>query len=145
MLDVSKIEAGKLEIAHSSTNLCALVTRTVDFWRAQASNKGLVLHVDCSGAQESTLMVDAGRVRQIIGNLISNAIKFTDAGTVTASLSTHEARDGRVEITLSIIDTGPGVPDALAETIFAPSSRRQAMPAAAARVWAFSSRAGLHA
>lgn len=120
MLDVSKIDAGKLDITHSPTNLCALVTRTVDFWRAQASNKGLVLQVDCGSADDGALMVDAGRVRQIVGNLISNAIKFTDTGTITASFSTHETRDGRVEISLSIIDTGPGVPDALAETIFAP-------------------------
>ena len=97
-----------------------LVNRTIDFWRAQASNKGLVLQVDCSGADQGPLMLDAGRFRQIVGNLISNAIKFTDAGTVTAKLSTYAARNGRVEIALSVIDTGPGVPDALAETIFAP-------------------------
>ncbi|MDP3494039.1 MAG: response regulator [Hyphomonadaceae bacterium] len=120
MLDVSKIDAGKLEIVNSSTDLAALVSRTVDFWRAQASNKGLALEVDCTQAQDGPLMIDAGRVRQIVGNLISNAIKFTDTGTVTASLSTHSVRNGRVEIALSIIDTGPGVPDALAETIFAP-------------------------
>ncbi len=120
MLDVSKIDAGKLEIALSPTDLSALVTRTVDFWRPQASNKGLDLKVDCSEANASSLMIDAGRVRQIVGNLISNAIKFTDAGSVTARLSTHDARDGRVEVLLSVIDTGPGVPDAVAETIFAP-------------------------
>ena len=120
MLDVSKIDAGKLEIVNSSTDLSALVSRTVDFWRAQASNKGLTLHVDCSDADDGPLMMDAGRVRQIVGNLMSNAIKFTDTGTVTAKLSTYAARNGRVEIALSVIDTGPGVPDALAETIFAP-------------------------
>lgn len=120
LLDVSKIEAGKLEIVNSSTDLSALVNRTVDFWRAQASNKGLALQVDCSDADAGPLMLDAGRFRQIVGNLISNAIKFTDAGTVTAKLSTHAARNGRVEIAFSVIDTGPGVPDALAETIFAP-------------------------
>jgi len=120
LLDVSKIDAGKLDIVQTSTDVSALVTRTVDFWRAQASNKGLTLRVDCSNAQDGPLMIDAGRVRQIVGNLMSNAIKFTDAGTVTARLSTYAARNGRVEIALSVIDTGPGVPDALGETIFAP-------------------------
>ncbi|MBK8837590.1 MAG: response regulator [Hyphomonadaceae bacterium] len=120
LLDVSKIDAGKLEITNSATDLCALVTRTIDFWRPQASNKGLILRVDCGGADAGPLMVDAGRVRQIVGNLVSNAIKFTDTGTVTAILSTYQSRDGRIEIGLSVIDTGPGVPDALAETIFAP-------------------------
>jgi CheY-like chemotaxis protein len=65
-------------------------------------------------------MVDAGRVRQIVGNLLSNAIKFTDSGSVTASLSTYDLPDGRADILISVIDTGPGVPDAIAETIFAP-------------------------
>ena len=120
LLDVSKIDAGKVDISYSATDLCALVTRTVDFWRPQAGNKGLALEVNCNGAEGSALMVDAGRVRQIIGNLISNAVKFTNTGTVTVILTTHDARDGRAEIALSVIDTGPGVPDALAETIFAP-------------------------
>lgn len=120
LLDVSKIDAGKLDITYSPTDVCALVRRTVEFWGPQASNKGLTLTVDCSEADASVLMIDAGRVRQILGNLVSNAVKFTDHGSVTARLSTHESRDGRVEVALSIIDTGPGVPDALAETIFAP-------------------------
>lgn len=120
LLDVSKIEAGKLEIAQSATDVSELVKRTVDFWRPQASSKGLVLKFDGDTADTGPLMIDAGRVRQIVGNLISNAIKFTDTGTVAAILSTHEAGNDRVEIGLSIIDTGPGVPNALAETIFAP-------------------------
>ncbi|MDP3739866.1 MAG: response regulator [Hyphomonadaceae bacterium] len=120
MLDVSKIEAGKLEISPSPTDICTLVTRTVDFWRPQASNKGLVLNVDSSGAEIGAFMIDAGRVRQIVGNLVSNAIKFTDTGSITTIITTNEGRDGRVEALISVIDTGPGVPDAVAETIFAP-------------------------
>lgn len=120
LLDVSKIDAGKVDISYSATYLRALVKRTVEFWRPQAGSKGLALEVDCNGAEGSALMVDAGRVRQIIGNLLSNAIKFTNTGTVTVVVTTHDARDGRAEIALSVIDTGPGVPDALAERIFAP-------------------------
>lgn len=120
MLDVSKIEAGKLEISLAPNDLCALVTRTVDFWRPQASNKGLVLNVDSSGAEGGAFMLDAGRVRQIVGNLVSNAIKFTDTGSITTVITTNELRDGKIEALISVIDTGPGVPDAVAETIFAP-------------------------
>lgn len=120
LLDVSKIEAGKLEIAQSPIDVNDLVKRTVDFWRPQAGSKGLVLKFECDTDKAGALLIDAGRVRQIVGNLISNAIKFTDAGTVTAILSMHEAGNDRVEIGLSVIDTGPGVPNALAETIFAP-------------------------
>ncbi|HEX5006504.1 MAG TPA: response regulator, partial [Hyphomonadaceae bacterium] len=120
LLDVSRIEAGKLEIQPSPTNLKLLVARTVDFWRPQASDKGLALKVDCDQASAGTFMVDGGRVRQVLGNLLSNAIKFTDTGSVTATLSTHDLPSGRTEILLSVIDTGPGVPDAVAEAIFAP-------------------------
>lgn len=120
LLDVSKVEAGKLEISPTPTDLVALLTRTIDFWRPQASHKGLDLKVDCSQAQSGTLLVDSGRVRQIIGNLISNAIKFTDAGAVTATLSTHDTREGQVEVLISVVDTGPGIEDSAAETIFAP-------------------------
>lgn len=120
LLDVSKIDAGKLEITPAPTDLPGMVKRTLEFWGPQASDKGLSLKIDCSEAGSTPLMLDAGRLRQIIGNLVSNAIKFTDTGSVTARVSTRETEDGRVEIALSVIDTGPGVPDAVAETIFAP-------------------------
>ena len=120
LLDVSKIDAGKLEIVHGPTDLRTLVARTAEVWRPQAVDKGLALEVDCTNADAGQLMVDSGRIRQIIGNLLSNAIKFTDAGGVKVVLSTYEPRDGLVEFALSVIDSGPGVPDAVAETIFAP-------------------------
>jgi signal transduction histidine kinase/CheY-like chemotaxis protein len=119
LLDVSRIDAGKLEIAPAPTDVSALVRRTVEFWGAQASNKGVHLSIDCDKADDSPLMLDAGRVRQIVGNLVSNAIKFTETGSVKTLVSMHELPDNRIEITVSVIDTGPGVPDDVAETIFA--------------------------
>lgn len=120
LLDVSKIDAGKLELSPGPTDLRSLVTRTVDVWRPQAVDKGLALEVDCSGAEAGELLIDGGRIRQILGNLLSNAIKFTDSGSVRVLLSTHGQTDGRVEVLLSVIDSGSGVPDTVAETIFAP-------------------------
>ena len=120
LLDVSKIDAGKLEISSGPTDIRSLVTRTADVWRPQAVDKGLALEVDCRNAEAAELLVDGGRIRQILGNLLSNAIKFTDSGSVRVLVSTHDQTDGRVEIVLSVIDSGPGVPDTVAETIFAP-------------------------
>jgi signal transduction histidine kinase/ActR/RegA family two-component response regulator len=120
LLDVSKIEAGKLDIALAPTDLESLVRRIVDFWRPQANAKGLRLIVDCSQASATPILVDAGRVRQVIGNLISNAVKFTEFGVVSTSLEMHETPDGRTEVLISVIDTGPGIPDAIAQSIFAP-------------------------
>jgi CheY-like chemotaxis protein len=120
LLDVSRIDAGKLEITNAPTDICSLMRRTVEFWTPQASDKGLSLRVEIAGDDGLQLMLDAGRIRQIIGNLISNAIKFTDTGSVTARLALQPTRDGRVQVAISVVDTGPGVPAAVAESIFAP-------------------------
>jgi len=120
LLDVSKIEAGKIDVTPQPTDLRTLVKRTVDFWRPQASNKGVQLTIDCSQADARRVLVDPVRVRQILGNLISNAVKFTDEGEIATQLWMLERPDGRTEIMISVIDNGPGVPDAVAESIFAP-------------------------
>jgi signal transduction histidine kinase len=126
LLDVSKIEAGKIDISPQAVDLPALVRRTVDFWRPQAGAKLLTLEVDTTDAEDAPVMVDPIRVRQILGNLISNAIKFTDSGGVETRLSMTPTPGGRIEIGLSVIDTGPGVPDAVAESVFAPFEQVQA-------------------
>ncbi|MEQ1784521.1 MAG: histidine kinase dimerization/phospho-acceptor domain-containing protein, partial [Hyphomonadaceae bacterium] len=112
LLDVTRIDAGKMVITHEPLDLTSAVTRTVDFWGAQAREKGLDLSIDCTAAANlPMLMLDAGRVRQIVGNLLSNAIKFTDRGAVKTIVSASEGQNGQVEIAISVIDTGPGVPD----------------------------------
>ena len=119
LLDVTRIDAGKMEITRDALDLTTAVTRTVEFWRPQAREKGVALTVDCSEAADlPMLMLDAGRVRQIVGNLLSNAIKFTDTGTVKTMVSAYEGADGKMDVAISVIDTGPGVPDVVAETIF---------------------------
>ena len=119
LLDVSRIDAGKMEIQAEPTDIALLVRRTAEFWGPQARNKGLTLNIDCSEAEGAPpLMLDAGRIRQIVGNLVSNAVKFTDTGTVSIHLSFRTLPDDTVEIGISVIDSGPGVPDAIAEAIF---------------------------
>jgi signal transduction histidine kinase/ActR/RegA family two-component response regulator len=131
LLDVTRIDAGRMEIAREPLDITAALTRTVDFWGAQAREKGLDLTVDCTEAEGlPLLMLDAGRVRQIVGNLLSNAIKFTDTGSVVARISAHEGEEGRIDVVISVIDTGPGVPGDVAEAIF--SAFEQA-PGAASR------------
>jgi signal transduction histidine kinase/ActR/RegA family two-component response regulator len=121
LLDVSRIDAGKMEIVLVPADLTTVVKRTVDFWGPQAREKGITLSAECDEAAGlPLLMIDAGRVRQIVGNLLSNAIKFTDSGSVKAKVSAFEAEAGRIGIAISVIDTGPGVPGRVAEAIFAP-------------------------
>jgi signal transduction histidine kinase/ActR/RegA family two-component response regulator len=131
LLDVTRIDAGRMEIAREPLDITTALTRTVEFWGAQAREKGLDLTVDCTQAEGlPMLMLDAGRVRQIVGNLLSNAIKFTDTGSVVARISAHEGEEGRIDVVISVIDTGPGVPGDVAEAIF--SAFEQA-PGAASR------------
>ena len=131
LLDVARIDAGRMEIAREPLDITTALTRTVEFWGAQAREKGLDLTVDCTQAEGlPMLMLDAGRVRQIVGNLLSNAIKFTDTGSVVARISAHEGEEGRIDVVISVIDTGPGVPGDVAEAIF--SAFEQA-PGAASR------------
>lgn len=131
LLDVTRIDAGRMEIAREPLDITAALTRTVEFWGAQAREKGLDLTVDCTEAEGlPMLMLDAGRVRQIVGNLLSNAIKFSDTGSVVARISAHEGEEGRIDVVISVIDTGPGVPGDVAEAVF--SAFEQA-PGAASR------------
>jgi PAS domain S-box-containing protein len=120
LLDVSRIEAGKIELVTQPTDMINLVSRTVDFWRPEAARKGLQIDFPPPEALETLVMADPTRVRQILDNLISNAIKFTETGGVAVNLSLHPASDNRQEVVVSVVDTGVGVANAVAGAIFAP-------------------------
>jgi signal transduction histidine kinase len=102
ILDISKIEAGKLEVFPEDTDLGMLVRDTATSVQLQAAEKGLELKIEVP--EELRARTDPARVRQIVLNLLSNAVKFTDAGHVRVALR----RDGeRFEI--AVEDTGPGI------------------------------------
>lgn len=120
MLDVSRMEAGKTEITPTPVNLVDLVARQVETWRAEADARGLRLEADLAGGSDAMVLADAGRIRQIIGNLLSNALKFTDAGGVTVRLNMATTTGETHAVEIAVADTGPGVPAAFGETIFEP-------------------------
>jgi signal transduction histidine kinase/DNA-binding NarL/FixJ family response regulator len=111
ILDISKIEAGKMEVYLEPTDLGILVRETIATIQIQAEGKGLDLNVDApTGAVVET---DAARVRQILLNLLSNAVKFTESGRIDARLRLYH--DG-YEIEVS--DTGIGIPSEDFERVF---------------------------
>lgn len=112
ILDVSKIEAGKLEIFPDEVDLAALLRDTVTSLQLQAQEKGIALDIEASVT--AVVTTDPARVRQIVLNLLSNAVKFTDEGTVSLRL----ARDGGSRCTVRVTDTGPGIPAEDRERIF---------------------------
>lgn len=108
MLDLSKIEAGKLELEIGAFDLAQAVTAAAEPFLATALGKGLRLHVDVSDIR-GHFLGDANRTRQIVANLVSNAVKFTEQGEVSV-----RGRHVGSDVELEVRDTGIGMsPDAL--------------------------------
>lgn len=109
VLDISKIEAGKLEIIPEPTDIGALLRDTLTSLHLQAEEKDLELSVDAPASL--SISTDPARLRQILLNLLSNAIKFTDEGSVQVAVvpldGTEDPADPVVEI--RVTDTGPGI------------------------------------
>jgi signal transduction histidine kinase len=116
ILDLSKIEAGKMELYLDSFPVAPLVEDVVETIRPLAQQHGNQLVVECS-PDTRTLHADQTRVRQALLNLASNANKFTEHGTVTIR-ARRVAYDGSAWITLAVMDTGVGMPAELIARLF---------------------------
>ncbi|WP_425097613.1 response regulator [Tropicibacter sp. S64] len=117
VLDYSRLEADKVEIERRPHPPAQVIEDAVRLLRAMAEDKGLTLDVRTDGTLPDIALFDSSRMRQILVNLIGNAVKFTDFGCVTVLSSAEAAGDGwtmRVEVR----DTGVGVPPDRAEHIF---------------------------
>ncbi|MDR4463810.1 MAG: response regulator [Nitrospira sp.] len=112
ILDFSKIEAGKLEIQSVPIDLRDIVERTVEQLAERAQRKGLHMLADYDPSIPSAVMGDPIRIRQIVTNLLGNAIKFTQEGDVRVTVTvdaSQPAQDGVPKIKLAITDTGSGI------------------------------------
>jgi signal transduction histidine kinase/CheY-like chemotaxis protein len=120
VLDLSKIEAGKVDLDHVATNLHDLVRAAGDAWRDAAAEKGLWLRTEIDPSAPAWILADPQRIRQVLMNLISNGLKFTGQGGVTIQLSAPRApsADGAREILLRVVDTGVGVDADFHDRIF---------------------------
>jgi len=118
ILDSSKIEAGKLELESILFNLHDLVRDTMDSFALVAQHKGVGLFCDMGKGVPASVQGDAVRLRQILVNLINNALKFTEKGEVRVSVGLAEEGDGDYLITLAVRDTGIGIPTEKLEYIF---------------------------
>jgi len=118
ILDFSKIEAGKLELRASPFRLREGLGDTMKSLAVRAHEKGLELACHIAPDVPEHLIGDLGRLRQIIVNLVGNAIKFTDAGEVVLDVALEELEDERVTLHCTISDTGIGIPADKQATIF---------------------------
>lgn len=127
ILDLSRLEAGRMELHPQPTDVVALVEDAVALMRAGAEEKGLTLSLTVSGLGAARFWIDPLRLRQIVLNLLSNAVKFTERGGVEVALSATPAPpglgSGAVTLCLTVADSGPGVPRAAQAIIFEPFHR----------------------
>lgn len=126
VLDLSKIEAGKFDISPIDNDLGHLLRRLEKLWAPRATEKGLELKLEIDADAETFLRFDPVRVRQCVSNLVSNAIKFTEKGSVTVSTSVVPLGDGAFEVRIRVADTGIGMNAETAGKLFAPFAQADA-------------------
>jgi len=117
VLDMSRIEAGRIELAPEAVDPRAMVADVVDAWRDAAVFKNLSLFADFGAGTPAWIVADPLRIRQILTNLVSNAVKFTTHGHVRVSVEAERAGDAWM-LRFAVSDTGPGVPAAAADRVF---------------------------
>ncbi len=120
LLDLSKIEAGKFELFNNSVDLHAFLTVITDIIRVKAEQKGLIFNYQPAPDMPQAVLVDEKRLRQVLLNLLGNAVKFTDAGQVNLYVSVAAAEAGRTRLRFDVHDTGVGMQQDQFETIFQP-------------------------
>ena len=118
LLDLSKIEAGKLKIEARPADLRDIIRFVVDNWRETAAAKGIAISANVTGDIPPNVMVDDLRLRQILQNLMSNAVKFTDEGHVILHLHGIARGGQRYALEFRVTDTGKGVPQNEVTRIF---------------------------
>ncbi len=118
LVELSRADAGGLRIDRHETDVVAIAREVVDDYRAMAAGAGLTLGVDGDDVPRQ-VMTDPLRVRQVLGNLISNAVKYTPrGGTVNVCAAVVDDASLGQAITLSVKDNGPGIPPDLRERVF---------------------------
>ncbi len=120
ILDFSKIEAGKLELEKVDFNLEDELERLADGFAVSTAAKGLDFVCRAVPGTPTLLKGDPGKLRQILTNLVGNAIKFTMQGSVTVEASLSHREEGRAILVFTVADTGVGIPPRLLERIFEP-------------------------
>ncbi len=118
LLDLSKLEVGKMTVEAIPYDLAAVMRDAAHFWSGAARKKGLELRL--AGPADDSIGVsgDPTRLRQILNNLLSNAIKFTDAGAVALRFELRAVGDAHVDLTIEVVDTGPGMTEAQQARLF---------------------------
>lgn len=120
ILDVSKVEAGELVLEDQEFDLGSLLDRCVTLWRPRAGEKGLSLVQQTTFPDGLCLRGDQHRLLQVVSNLVSNSIKFTEVGEIRIEGKVSDIHNGDIRLVLKVVDTGIGIPIGVRDTIFQP-------------------------
>jgi signal transduction histidine kinase/DNA-binding response OmpR family regulator len=126
ILDYSKIEAGRLDFERVEFDPATVVEDALIFVAEGAERKGVELFCDIDPRLPPALVGDPGRLRQVLLNLVSNAVKFTEKGEVGISVIVDREGDGRCDVRFAVSDTGIGIPEDVRERIFESFSQAEA-------------------
>ena len=118
VLDFSKIEAGKLEITLAPYRIAELIESACSIFAVGTREKGIRLEWEVAKDVPEWLECDAGRVRQVLLNLVGNAFKFTQQGEIRVSASSRCSDDGSMDLHMSVSDTGIGIPGHARAVVF---------------------------
>ena len=120
LLDHAKLEAGHMTVDAVDFDLRELLNQTVRLWRGPVRAKGVKFRVEGAATMPSSVRGDPMRLRQVLNNLISNAVKFTDKGSITVCLNGWLEEPGGYAILIEVRDTGPGMTAAQVARLFTP-------------------------
>lgn len=120
VLDFSRIEAGKLELGREPLNISDTVSKAADMLRRKAEEKALFLDVRLDRHLPAMVIGDAGRLRQVLVNLIGNSLKFTQVGGVVVTADVIEWRSASIVVRFKVQDTGIGLSEAIRDRLFEP-------------------------
>jgi PAS domain S-box-containing protein len=123
ILDLSKIEAGKVEIERVHFNLLNVIDQSISIVSAKASEKSIKIVKEIQHSTEYRLIGDTTKLRQIIINLLSNAVKFTRKGEIRLAVSTSPVVENEIELNVSVVDSGIGIPADKLSELFKPFSQ----------------------
>ncbi|MBO6236063.1 MAG: response regulator, partial [Schwartzia sp.] len=123
ILDFSKIESGKMEIVETAYQLSSLLNDVVNMIRYKAEQKGLEFYIKVDESIPDSLIGDEVRIRQVIVNILNNAVKYTPEGSVTFDVRGETTEDGNLLLRIASIDTGLGIKEEDKGKLFAKFQR----------------------
>lgn len=120
VIEFSELEAGQLGLEEKLFELSEPIDRTIEIMAPRAADKGLALTTTIAAQVPKSFSGDANRLRQVLANLVANAIKFTDHGQVSVRVDVEAVRERDAELHFRVSDTGVGIPEDRREIIFEP-------------------------